>query len=164
MQLRTPTFSVELEALRRADDEDWARVRVNVQAGGFTGAFDAWLQSGDLDSFSSQLGALYENVGHAGDARLACAERGIDISLSMEKMGGINGQFEFLMRVLRHLCQGVSPLTKAIFPSGAIALKVSPRSCGSMFFNWSVNMDPQLQKAASPQVLQSSCLGRYANH
>jgi Putative addiction module component len=41
MQLMTPTFSVELEALRRADDEDWARVRVNVQAGGFTGAFDA---------------------------------------------------------------------------------------------------------------------------
>lgn len=95
MQLRTPTFAVELEALRRADDEDWARVRVDVQAGGFSGAFDAWLQSGDLDHFSNQLGALYENVGHAGEARFACAERGIDISLSMEKMGGINGKFEF---------------------------------------------------------------------
>ena len=83
MQLRTPTFSVELEALRRADDEDWARVRVNVQAGGFTGAFEAWLQSGDLDNFSNQLGALYENVGQAGRARLACAERGINLSLSM---------------------------------------------------------------------------------
>ena len=93
MQLRTPTFSVELEALRRADDEDWARVRLDVQAGGFTGAFDAWLQSGDLDSFSNQLGALFQNVGHAGEARLACAERGIDISLSIEKMGSINGQF-----------------------------------------------------------------------
>ena len=66
----------------------------------------------------------------------------------------------FSMKVLRHLCQGASPLTKAIFPSGAIALKVSPRSCGSMFFNWSANMDPQLQKAASPQVLRSSCLER----
>jgi hypothetical protein len=95
MQLRTPTFSVEMEALRRADDEDWARVRVDVQAGGFTGAFEAWLQSGDLDNFSNQLGALYENVGQAGKARLACAERGIDLSLSMETMGGINGQFEF---------------------------------------------------------------------
>ena len=95
MQLRTPNFSVELEALCRTDDEDWARVRVDVQAGGFTGAFDAWLQSGDLDDFSKQLGALYENVGHAGQARLACAERGIDISLSMEKMGGVNGQYEF---------------------------------------------------------------------
>jgi hypothetical protein len=95
MQLRTPTFSVALEARRRADDEDWARVRIDVRAGGFTGAFDAWLQSGDLDNFSNQLAALYENVGHAGEARLACAERGIDISLSMEKMGGINGQFEF---------------------------------------------------------------------
>ena len=29
-----------------------------------------------------------------------------------------------------------------------------------MFFNWSANMDPQLQKAASPHVLRSSCLGR----
>ena len=35
MQLRTPTFSVELDALRRVDNEDWARVRVDVQAGGF---------------------------------------------------------------------------------------------------------------------------------
>lgn len=70
------------------------------------------------------------------------------------------GNLSFSMKVLRHLCQGASPLTKAIFPSGAIALKVSPRSCGSMFFNWSANVDPQLQKASSPQVLQSSCLGR----
>ena len=66
----------------------------------------------------------------------------------------------FSMKVLQHLCQGALQLIKAIFPSGAIASKVSPRSCGSMFFNWSANMDPQLQKAASPQVLRSSCLGR----
>ena len=70
------------------------------------------------------------------------------------------GNLIFSMKVLRLLCQGTSPLTKAIFPSGAIALKVSPRSCGSMFFNWSASVDPQLQKAASPQVLRSSCLGR----
>lgn len=95
MQIKAPTFRVELIALRRADDEDWARVRVEVQAGGFTGDFEAWLQSGDLDIFSEQLGALYENVGRAGTARLACAERGIDISLAMETMGGINGQYEF---------------------------------------------------------------------
>lgn len=95
MQLRTPTFSVELKALRGADDEDWARVRVEVQSGGFTGDFEAWLQSGDLDSFSMQLGALYDGVGQAVTARLACAERGIVIALSMEKMGGILGQYEF---------------------------------------------------------------------
>ena len=95
MQLRTPTFRVDLEALRRADDEDWARVRVEVDAGGFTGNFEAWLQVGDLDNFSKQLGALYENVGQAGTARLACAERGIDLSLSMETMGGIAGQYDF---------------------------------------------------------------------
>jgi len=53
MQIRTPTFCLELEALRRADDEDWARVRVNVQSGGFTGDFEAWLQSGDLENFSN---------------------------------------------------------------------------------------------------------------
>ncbi|ABM38024.1 WapI family immunity protein [Polaromonas naphthalenivorans] len=95
MQLRTSTFRVELKALRRADDEDWARVRVEVQAGGFKGDFEAWLQVGDLDNFSKQLGALYENVGQAGIARLACAERGIVLSLSMETMGGIDGQYEF---------------------------------------------------------------------
>ena len=95
MQLRTPTLRVELEVLHRADDEDWARVRVEVHAGGFTGNFEAWLHAGDLDNFSKQLGALFENVGQAGTARLACAERGVDLSLSMETMGGIGGQYEF---------------------------------------------------------------------
>lgn len=95
MQLRTSTFRVGLTALCRADDEDWARVRIEVQAGGFNGDFEAWLQAGDLDSFSKQLGALYENVGQAGMATLACAERGIVLSLSMETMGGIDGQYEF---------------------------------------------------------------------
>ena len=32
-----------------------------------------------------------------------------------------------------------------------------------MLFNWSANTDPQLQEAASPQVLRSGCLQRYAS-
>ena len=95
MRLRTPTFNVELTALRRPDDEDWTRVRVEIQAGGFTGDFEAWLQSGDLDAFSNQLAALYERVGQVGIATLECAEPGIYLSLSMKTMGAIDGEYKF---------------------------------------------------------------------
>ena len=95
MQLKTPTFCLNLEALRRPDHEDWARVRVTVQVGGFSGNFDAWLCSRDLDIFSSELGHLYESVGRPGMARLQCDEPGIKLSLEMERSGGVVGQYEF---------------------------------------------------------------------
>ena len=60
---------VKLEALRRADDEDGARVLVEVEAGGFRGDFEAWLQSDDLAHFSKQLGTLYEHVGQTVTGR-----------------------------------------------------------------------------------------------
>ncbi len=95
MELSAPTFRVKLAALCKANDEDWARVRVGVQTGGFAGDFEAWLQYGDIDSFSKQLRALYANVGQPGTARLECAERGISMILTMETLGGIDGQFTF---------------------------------------------------------------------
>ena len=35
-------------------------------------------------------------------------------------------------------------------------------TAGALLFNWSANADPQLQEAASPQLLRSGYLQRYA--
>ena len=116
MKLRTPTFRIELTALSRVDEEDWTRVRVEVQSGGFSGDFESWLQSGDLEVFSKQLAILYENVGQPGEAILRCAERGISISLAMQTMGGIEGEYKFFDERTSALLSGSFNIDQSYIP------------------------------------------------
>ena len=107
----------ELHALGRVDGEDWTRVRVEVQSGGFTGDFEAWLQSGDLDNFSRQLGVLHENVGQSGAAALRCAEPGISVTLSMQKMGGIEGRYQFVDERTSSVLSGTFAIDQSYIPA-----------------------------------------------
>jgi hypothetical protein len=116
MQLETPTFSVNLEAIRAADDFDCAWVRVEVHAGGFTGNFEAFLQTCDLDCFSKALGDLYENVGLPGTASLIFAERGVVLSMAMEKNGSITGEYEFFDDSVRTTLSGSFTIDQSYIP------------------------------------------------
>ena len=91
-------------------------MRVEVQAGGFIGDFEAWLQSGDLEVFSNQLAALYEKVGQVGAAKLEYAERGIYLSLSMQTMGAIDGEYKFFNERTSAVLSGTISIDQSYIP------------------------------------------------
>ena len=95
MKLRTEGLNLELQCVRDADDEGWCRVLVLVEVPGFAGKYEAWLQTDDLQRFSNELAQLHKNVGVPGQARLCSAEPDIDIQLSMDKLGHIQGDYVF---------------------------------------------------------------------
>lgn len=93
MKLSSSGLQLELLARRRANDEDWCRVQVEARANGFRGEFEAWLQTADLERFSSAVDHMYKSVGQANIATLSSAEPDIVVSLTMHPLGGIDGRY-----------------------------------------------------------------------
>ncbi|WP_124948816.1 WapI family immunity protein [Sulfuriferula thiophila] len=93
MKLHAHGLHIELRPQRLVDDEDWVRVQVLVEANGFSGDFEAWLQLGDLTHFANEVGVMYESVGKSSTAVLASAEPDIIIKLEMQSLGGIVGNY-----------------------------------------------------------------------
>ena len=59
-------------------------MQVLVNANGFRGDFEAWLQLSDLVQFANEVEAMYESVRELASATLASAEPGINIRLDMQ--------------------------------------------------------------------------------
>lgn len=95
MKLFTNSFSVSLDPLRVADEEDWVRVRVTVKADAFTGYLDAWLQLNDLVCFKTELEHMDANIGETNSAQLVSHEPGVDVTLKMHPLGRIEGSYVF---------------------------------------------------------------------
>jgi hypothetical protein len=95
MKLFTNSFSVNLDPLRVVDEEDWVRVHVTAKADVFTGDFDAWLQLNDLVCFKTELEHMDANIGKSNSAQLVSHEPGVDITLSMQPLGQIEGSYVF---------------------------------------------------------------------
>jgi hypothetical protein len=93
MEINAQGIQLNLRALRRADTEEWTRVRVSVEVSGFRGEFEAWLQVGDLMRFADECSALYNNVGKRGCAILECAEPGIHVKLESNALRQIAGRY-----------------------------------------------------------------------
>ena len=95
MKLRAAHFSTELDSVRLVDSEDWVRVQVSVVGGVFSGAFQASLQLEDLKRFGSELDRMSIGAGLPHEAVLSCLERGVCIKLLSNRMGQIDGTYEF---------------------------------------------------------------------
>jgi len=93
MKLHAHGLQIELRPRRLVDDEDWVRVQVLIEANGFSGNFEAWLQLGDLERFANEIDAMYESVGESSTAVLVSAEPDIRINLAMQSLGGIVGTY-----------------------------------------------------------------------
>jgi hypothetical protein len=93
MRLATHGLELELLPLGSADGEGWCRVSVSVRVPGFDGNTEAWLQTHDVSRFLAELKVLDENVGQVGTATLASAEPDLEISFSMQRLGGISGRY-----------------------------------------------------------------------
>ncbi len=93
MKLAAPGSNIELQPVRQADDADWCCVQDGVQATGFTGNFEAWLQTAKLEFFAEQLERLFNTVCQIGQATLSSAEGEIELVFSMHKIGGVNGRY-----------------------------------------------------------------------
>src|SRR5688500_18943057 len=94
MRISASGLHLQLQARRRADDEDWCRVQVVAQVNGFQGEFEAWLQAADLERFANAVDRMYESVGQASIATLSSAEPYIEVTLTMRQLGGIHGRYK----------------------------------------------------------------------
>jgi hypothetical protein len=97
MNLSAHALRLEISALHCANVEDWSRVQVEVQALRFTGTFEADLQRGDLERFVEELDAMYVAVGQQATATLCSAEPNIYVRLNMQRLGGITGEYKFMI-------------------------------------------------------------------
>jgi hypothetical protein len=95
MKLRAEGLDLDLQCVRAADDEGWCRILALVTVPGFTGKYEAWLQTVDLKRFCEEVTVLHKKVGQVSQARLCSAEPDIDIKLVMDLRGHIQGEYAF---------------------------------------------------------------------
>ena len=93
MKISAPGLELEVSAVSQCTDEGWCQVHVEVAVPGFVGDFQAQLQGSDLSRFAREIDNLYAAVGRPGVATLSSHEPGIEISLTMQKLGSIAGAF-----------------------------------------------------------------------
>jgi len=77
------------------DDEDWVRVQVIVEATGFAGGFEGWLQLEDLKRFKHEVEVMYAEVGTPMNATLGSAEPDIWVQMRSLPLGNIEGTYRF---------------------------------------------------------------------
>src|SRR5713101_5000505 len=92
MELRTHGLMLVLDLLP-PDGEGWMAAPVTVQAPGFNGAFECCVWRSDLQSFRSELTQMIRHVGKPSCAELTSTEPGIDLRLSMNRAGQIEGRY-----------------------------------------------------------------------
>jgi hypothetical protein len=80
------------------DDEGWMYCNAIVNAPGFRGDLDCYLQRTDLELFRSQLAHAVETSHWPCEARLCGLEPGIDVSFRVERTGQIVGGYRFQSR------------------------------------------------------------------
>jgi hypothetical protein len=95
MKISAPGLELDVSARSLCTDEDWCWVHVTADVPGFAARFDAQLQAEDLSRFAAEVGRLHESVGEPGTATLSSYERGLEITLTMHKLGGILGRYRF---------------------------------------------------------------------
>ena len=74
-------------------EEGWMTCHVTAEVPGFAGVFNCWLWRCDLQGFRSQLADMIAHVGRPSSAELVGTEPGIDLRLSMDAMGRIEGRY-----------------------------------------------------------------------
>ena len=95
MKISAPGLELEVSARSPCTDEDWCWVHVTAEVPGFSARFDAQLQGGDLSRFATEVGRLHESVSEPGTARLSSYERGLEITINLQRLGGISGRYRF---------------------------------------------------------------------
>jgi hypothetical protein len=93
MKISAPGLELEVSARSPCTDEDWCWVHVIADVPGFSARLDAQLQGEDLSRFASEVGRLHESVGEPGTATLSSYERGLEVTLTMQRLGGISGRY-----------------------------------------------------------------------
>ncbi|RYG96026.1 MAG: hypothetical protein EON58_12970 [Alphaproteobacteria bacterium] len=92
MNLRTPSFCLDLTARRVVDNEDWVRVWADATVGVFSGGVETYLQLEDLRRFKDQIAVMHAKVGTPCEAVLFCIEPGIHLDLTSDRLGSIAGR------------------------------------------------------------------------
>ena len=95
MKITAPGLELDVSARSECTEEDWCWVHVAADVPGFAAHFDAQLQGEDLSRFAAEVGRLQESVGGPGTATLSSYERGLEITLTMQRLGGISGRYRF---------------------------------------------------------------------
>jgi hypothetical protein len=92
MELRTPGLALTLD-FTPPDEDNWLACQVSVEVPGFSGDFPCCVWQSELDSFHRQLVRMSEQVGHPSTADLTSTDPGIDLHLSMNQAGQIEGRY-----------------------------------------------------------------------
>ncbi len=93
IELNTHGASFTIAAHSPTDVEGWCTVHVQVETNGFHGETIAWLMTDGLISFETDLGIMMQNIGKDAQARLCSPEPDLDIQLTMNHLGQIQGTF-----------------------------------------------------------------------
>ncbi len=96
MKIESHGLKLEIAAASALDQEDWCRVHVVAKVPAFEANLVAYLQGADLRRFRDGLNSMYGAVGKLGKAVLSSHEPGVEITLSMQSLGGILGTYEFV--------------------------------------------------------------------
>jgi hypothetical protein len=81
-------------------DDNWLRIEIHVQAGGFEGKVNAAILTEDLERFLSQLRPLYKTL--TGSAEFGTMENQLDLKL----VGDGKGHIELQGEVAEHPAMG----------------------------------------------------------
>ena len=92
-RIEVDVLSYEHAPVGEPFDDNWLRVDIRVQAGGFRGSVSAAILTGDLVAFASQLRPLFET--RSGSAQFSTMEG----QLSLRLVGDAKGHIELLGEV-----------------------------------------------------------------
>ena len=109
MELHTYGLSLKLH-FGKPTDEGWLVCSVVVDVPGFHGKLDCHVMQADLQQFRSQLAQAIDRIGEPTEVRLVGTEPGIDLVLTVNRLGQIHGTYE-----LRNLDAPGSPALAGSF-------------------------------------------------
>jgi len=92
MEIRTNGLALTLE-LSHPDDEGWMQCDLRVQVPGFSGKFKCQAWRADLVSFRDELTQMVSRIGRPSTAEFTTTEPGIELFLSMNPLGQIQGSY-----------------------------------------------------------------------
>ncbi len=95
MKIVAHGLKLEVAPVNPLDQEDWCRVHVVAEVPGFQVDLVVYLQGADLRLFRDAINSMYEAVGKPSEAALSSYEPGVELTLSMQSLGGIVGTYKF---------------------------------------------------------------------
>jgi hypothetical protein len=109
IELRTHGLALQLDC-PPLNPDGWVCGQLSVEVPGFRGSAPFFLYRPDLEAFRSQLASMIAQVGRASQAALIGTEPGIDLRLSLDTRGHVEGRY-----TLRHFDAPGSPALSGTF-------------------------------------------------